>query len=280
MKTNLENISIMYGKRIKKFKGYKMENVIITQLRNQEDRIYEWLKYHSNEGFDSFIIFDDFSEDASLSEIRRFENDFSWISVKVLKTDGIGGMYSVEQCKNSESYGQDTSLHSRLFRSYDIGNQIVKKVNPAAICAIIDVDEFLITEGEDRITDILKAIFGEKKCDQLQVVNFDVMDDYHLEKGFIKKNIENFKFWDDADVNNHAIWKNRFKCIVKSGSVDGVATVHHILDNLKNKDVNNFIERDYRKLRMIHFRKPNLPHSDGIKYVHNSKLIDKLNKNL
>jgi hypothetical protein len=53
-----------------------MKNVIITQLKNQEERIYEWMYYHHTQGFDSFIIFDDFSEDNSVEEIRNFSKQF------------------------------------------------------------------------------------------------------------------------------------------------------------------------------------------------------------
>ena len=37
-----------------------MKYVIITQIKNQEDRVYDWIKYHHEQGFDSFVIFDDF----------------------------------------------------------------------------------------------------------------------------------------------------------------------------------------------------------------------------
>lgn len=40
-----------------------MKHVMITQIKNQEERIFDWLFYHHKEGIDSFIIFDDFSEE-------------------------------------------------------------------------------------------------------------------------------------------------------------------------------------------------------------------------
>lgn len=53
-----------------------MKYVIITQVKNQEHRIYDWMKYHHSEGFDSFVIFDDYSDDNTVLEIERVALNF------------------------------------------------------------------------------------------------------------------------------------------------------------------------------------------------------------
>jgi hypothetical protein len=260
-----------------------MNNVIITQLKNQGNRVYEWLKYHYKEGFDTFIIFNDISEDDSMSEIENFKVDFPSSNVSVLDTNGYGRKYSVEECQNSEIYGNDSIFHNRLNESYTKGIEIVKNINPNAICAIIDVDEFLVTETESRLVEVIENLFSDETIEQISVVNFDVKDDYDVEKKFIINNLDNFKFWSENDVDNHPIWKGRVKCIVRSGKVDRVTFVHNILHGRElrhDSEIKIRVIRDYKKLKMIHFRKPNLPKSETINFEKNEFIRLKLKKNL
>lgn len=260
-----------------------MNNVIITQLKNQSCRVYEWLKYHYKEGFDTFIIFDDWSEDDSMFEIEIFQKDFPTSKVLVFKTNVSGRRYTIEECQNSETYGNDFVFHNRLHESYTKGIEIVKDNNPSAICAIIDVDEFLVTETESRLVDVIENLFSDETIEQISVVNFDVKDDYDFEKKFIIKNLDNFKFWSENDVDNHPIWKGRVKCIVRSGKVDRVTFVHNILHGRElrhDSEMKIRVIRDYKKLKMIHFRKPNLPKSETINFEKNEFIRLKLKKNL
>jgi len=255
-----------------------MKYVIVTQIKNQEDRVFEWMVYHMNQGFDSFIIYDDGSEDKTIEEINKFISEFPKIKVLIEKTDGIGGSYNINQCKNSESYGTDKSFHDRLNRSYTKGNQIAYKNNIESICAFIDVDEFLLTEKDKKVIDIIENIFNEKDIMQISVINFDVKDDYILKKNFIKENLNSFEYWDDECVNLHPIWKNRVKCVVKSKFVKNISFVHNIAQETQNYTY--YVERNYNKLRLLHFRKPNLPNSSEIKFVKNNLISEIIKKNL
>jgi hypothetical protein len=250
---------------------------IITQVKNQENRIYDWIKYHYHGGFDTFVIFDDFSEDKTIDEIKRAEQN---IPVKIIlnNTDGVGGTYNINDCNNSDLYVDDKSFNARLNRSYTKGNNIIKEINPNAICAVIDVDEFLMTNEDKKITSVISNIMDESSCAQLLVYNFDVEHNYNLENGFLFKN--NFKRWDYDDLDNHHIWRTRSKCIIISKCVDVISFVHIILPLEKS-----FECRNYSRLRMLHFRIPNLSgksfpggETDSIKFVEDHKLNDLLTK--
>jgi hypothetical protein len=242
-----------------------MKYAIVTQIRNQENRIYDWLKYHSSQGFDTFIIFDDFSDDSTESEIRRAESEL-FINVILEKSDNIGGQYKAD---DSQSYAWDSSLHERLCRSYDRGIKIATSLNKDSICAVIDVDEFLVSDSNEKVTTIIQNIFDYNKCSQILVFNFDIRHDYKLEKGFLYKN--KFERWNYDDVNNDDIWKNRCKSIVISSHVSSVNFVHLIINPPSSETFSN---RDYSLLRMLHFRIPNQPNTSNIKFVKDKKLCN------
>jgi len=248
-----------------------MKYVIITQVKNQENRIYDWIKYHSSQGFDTFIIFDDFSEDSTVSEIYRADNELN-IKLILNNTDNIGGKYDIESCKNSETYGFDKSFHDRLNRSYTYGNNMVKEINPDAICAVIDVDEFIVTDSEKNVTEIIQECFDKNNCKQILVFNFDIKHDYNLEKDFLFKN--KFKRWCYDDVDKSPIWRNRCKSIIISKYVDVINFVH-LLINPSGEET--FQYRNYSMLRMLHFRIPNL-NGNGIKFVDDNRINELFNK--
>jgi len=233
-----------------------MNFVIITQVRNQGNRIYDWIKYHHENGFDSFVIYDDYSEDDTLDEIHRAKKDFPGLNIYDFGTDGLGNKYD---CKDSEVYGNDKSLHDRLNRSYTNGNNFVKQINPNAVCAIIDVDEFLASDYSLKNT--IDEIFAVNNCQQILVQNLEIKHDYDLEKGFIYKN--QFKCWDRESVNKHPVWSSRSKAIFISKFLDVCNFVHAPIT-----DCNTLRYRDYTKLRMYHFRVPNLPDNNEIPFIY------------
>jgi len=246
-----------------------MNHVMITQIKNQEERIFDWLLYHYKEGIDTFIIFDDYSEDNTIKEIESFREKFK-VELQLNKTDERGHNYTIEQSKNSETYGFDEVLNNRILRSYTKGNEIVKEINPNAFCYFFDVDEFLVSDEKNKMTEVVESIF-EDGYNQLLIYNFDVLHNYVLQKGFIYEN-ENYYRWDYDDMNSHVIWKTRCKCVLISKYCEKVNFVHGIIsDTSKTLQV-----RDYEKLRMLHFRIPNLPNSQTIKFVPDNSIKNKM----
>lgn len=248
-----------------------MKHVMITQLKNQEERVFDWLFYHHKVGIDTFLIYDDFSEDGTLLEIDRFKREYP-ANVQVYPTDAQGNYYSIEQSKNSESYGWDSALNQRILRSYNSGNEIVKKINPDAFCYFFDVDEYLATDSEVKITEIVEELFSSNYF-QLKVFNFDVRHDYLLQKGLIHKN-ENYYRWDFDSVNSDRKWRNRCKCITICKETNNPDFVHLIIRN----DEKTLEVRDYNKLRMLHFRIPNLPGGHNMKYILDNNIKEKFIK--
>lgn len=254
-----------------------MNYVIITQLKNQSKRIKDWILYHHNEGFDGFIIFDDFSEDSTEEEIIKVKNEYN-INVIVKKTDGIGGTYDINNCGNSNSYGNDSSLNHRIQRSYTEGNNILKSINPEAFCAFIDVDEFFVTSSNKKIYEVINDLFLEN-LRQTLIISFDVRHDYDLNDDFIV-NSKNLR-WSYEFLDSHPVFFARGKSIIKSKFLDKCTFVHAILDPIPPSPHAEYSKeiRNYDLLRIHHYRVPNLDtNHDAISYVEDTILRDKLIK--
>lgn len=234
-----------------------MEFVIITTVRNQSLRMFDWIDYHSKIGFDTFLIFDDKSEDNTINEINKAKELLHNIKIVILESElqgelGPGGPYSY-------TYGNDTnSIDARRWRNFIKANNYVKSVNPNAICSFIDVDEFFASDYnfKQSVIDFLKI----NNCQQILVMNVDIKNDYILEKDFIKKN--KFMRWNYQDIESHPVWKNRTKCIFISKYLDYCTDHHYLPINGRT-----FCCKDYERLRMYHFRIPNLPNSESINFV-------------
>ena len=117
-----------------------MNNVIVTQAKDQSHRLLPWFLNHYEQGFDTFIFFDDYSVDNTKEVIYEIKNKYN-INIIYCQTDGVGSIRTLEETRDSNVYNADESLHFRLCRSYNIGLQIVKQINPDAFVAFLDVDE-------------------------------------------------------------------------------------------------------------------------------------------
>jgi hypothetical protein len=244
-----------------------MKYVIITQLKNQEERIKEWILYHHLQGFDTFIIFDDHSEDGTVNKINEVKEKYN-INIIVKYTDKIGGSYDKSNCINSDSYRHDSSLGDRILRSYTFGNNIVKENNPEAICSFIDIDEFIVTSENKKVVEIFDDYFYEKDFAQLIMLSLDARHDYELKENFISNN-ETY-IWDYDFAKNHPIFSTRGKSTIKSKYLTGNAVfVHCMLEpNHHPHEFNNKTIRPYYdEIRIIHYRIPNLTNSDEVPLI-------------
>lgn len=92
-----------------------------------------------------------------------------------------------------------------------------------------------------------------------------------MEKQFIYKN-EEYLRWDFKDVEDHKVWRDRCKCIAMCETINDVYGVHEI----NKRDEFSFVFRDYNRLRMHHYRIPNLPNSQTISFVRDNTIKDKM----
>jgi len=156
------------------------KNCIITQQKDQSFRLRDWILYHYNEGFDTFIIFDDKSEDNSVYVLQKLAQTYN-ININIQITDDEGPIHNQANTKNSNTYHFDGDFHRRIVRSFNRGLNIVKKHNPDAICSFTDVDEFLVTDERTNVVDVIKSQFKLLNTSHIYINSFDVNDDFILD---------------------------------------------------------------------------------------------------
>ena len=251
-----------------------MNNVIITQAKDQGLRLKDWILYYHSEGFDTFIYFDDNSEDNSIEILNDLKEKYN-INLIVNYSDGIGNKKNSDDMKNSNSYGGDQSVHNRLIRSYNKGLEIVRNINVDANCAIIDVDEFIITNEDRKVVDIIDDMI--KKHNHLYVQSFDTLDDFELKDWYTTNKSTSFRW--DYDSRKDTIYKERGKSICKANYIDEIIqgpNYIHVLRDLTKDELNNVFISDYNRIRIHHLRKPIMDSS--IKMVEDNTLINKMLK--
>lgn len=255
----------------------KVQNCIITQSKDQSKRLKDWILYHFEQGFDTFVYFDDFSEDNSISILEDLKNKYD-LNIIIGYSDGIGNKKTIEEMQNSNSYGGDTSINYRIIRSYNKGLDIIRELNPDAVCVFIDVDEFLVSDSNKKVTDVINEHLRDNKSDLIYIHSFDIEDNYELEDWYTTSDSSCLR-WDYQSRAN-TIFKNRGKSACIANSIQEILQLPNFVHQLRNyKDDESKIINysDYANLRIHHFRKPNLSNSE-IHYVQDYSLINKSKK--
>jgi hypothetical protein len=237
-----------------------MNNIIVTQAKDQSHRLLPWFLNHYEHGFDTFIFFDDYSIDNTKEVIYEIKNKYG-INIIYCQTDGVGSIRTLEETRNSSIYNSDESLHFRLCRSYNIGLQIVKQINPDAFVAFLDVDEFLVTNQNKNVAEIINDLYQIDKYGHLYIHSLDINNDFKLD-GFYTTSEESKYRWNFEDRKN-SIWHYRGKSIVRANYIDRINqypnVVHTLFDDGKGCGVftKPYINTDINDIRIHHFRTPN-----------------------
>lgn len=232
-------------------------NCIITQAKDQGKRLKDWILYHYEEGFDTFIFFDDYSEDDTIEILKKISDKYN-INIIINNSDGFGNKKSLYEMTNSNNYGGDISINYRIIRSYNLGLQIARDLDKNSICAILDVDEFLVS-NEGKVINVVKNLL-DNKFKHIYVNSFDVYDGFIVDDWYTTQECTKYR-WDFISRNN-SIFKNRGKSICLSSSIieipQGPNCVHTLKENINEEYFKNIDIEDFNKLRIHHFRNPML----------------------
>lgn len=258
-----------------------MNNVIITQAKDQSERLKDWVLYHKEEGFDTIFYFDDFSEDNSIEVMEELSKKYD-INIIINKTDGHGSTRNLNQMKSSDSYAGDLSVNYRIIRSFNTGLNLVKEVNPDALCAFIDVDEFLVS-NVGKVSDIISELISTRE--QLYVHSFDIDDRFSLTDWYTTDELTSYR-WDYVSRKS-TDYKERGKSLCYANSLSEINQGPNYVHVLKPKFnsiselyvpglINNISIEDYDKLRIHHFRKP--AQNVKIEFVEDRTLLEKMLK--
>ncbi len=253
-----------------------MNSCIITQAKDQSTRLKDWVLYHYEEGFDTFIYYDDHSEDDSIEVMRKISQDYG-INIIINYSDNMGNKKSSAEMKDSNSYGGDTSIHNRLIRSYNSGLNLARSQNPNAICAIIDVDEFLVSNNGTSL-DAIKALMKSREMNHLYINSFDIDDNFNTDKEWYTTQ-DSTKFRWDYEYRANTMYRTRGKSVCLASDVIEIPqgpNYIHVLRDISDEYFTKFNVEDYDYLRMHHYRKPCM--DKNFKFVEDSTLLNKMIK--
>jgi len=211
---------------------------IMAQIKNQENRVYDWLVYHINEGFDTFVIYDDNSTDKTLEEIKEVSSKYS---CNIIIKDTM-------DCPSNEGNVP------RQIRNMNKGIKIVKELNPEASITFIDSDEFIVTNESLPSSKVIRNMMREYNSSQILYYSFDIKCGYEYKRGYIKNDETSYRWcYDKLDADPR--WRLRTKGTILVKDLNKINFIH--VPN-ESPEISTYSNRDYDKLRIHHFRTPNL----------------------
>lgn len=231
-----------------------MKYVITNQFRNESSRLEEWILYHSYQGFDSFILFDDWSDDNSVEILNKLRDKYS-LNIIVEKTDGKGVKY--KNSSETNSYNGNIDVAWRIARSATKGLEIARQNNPHSIIFIGEVDEFLHTPLDIKIVDLIENLQLKHNEKHLYIQSFDVCDSFTLDKPILTQACTTNRW--GYQWRKKTIFNDRGKSITTPSTTDKVLEQGGHIHYLTTGDKNIFPQSkrvDWQTLRIHHFRKP------------------------
>lgn len=155
-----------------------MIKAICTQFRNESNKISQWILYNIEEGFNTFILFDDNSSDDSEKIVKNTINSCNKnINLVYTSLEKSTTVKLYDSCLSTNEYQFDISLQERISQSFLKGFEIFKSLSNKQelnYCCFVDIDEILISDSEETVTEVIKNNFDKKKVQHLYVQSYDV----------------------------------------------------------------------------------------------------------
>lgn len=218
--------------------------IIITQFKNEEKRLKEWIEHHHWLGFKKFILYDDNSTDNSFQEIKNLQN--SGIDIE---------LYSV--------MSTDHRLHIRILDSVNRGLEITQNYSKELPILITEVDEFLVSGKNTfnkNIYQLLQEKFLKTSYELYYIPSYDIKPTYDLTKSNIC--LQETKRWSEKDrkTKQNGIWKERGKSLTTNKRCPQIFNIHVLHDFDKVNGIghvyNKTLLANEWDLRLHHFRLP------------------------
>jgi len=214
--------------------------IIITQIKNENLRIKEWIEHHSWLGVSEFIIFDDYSTDNTLNILNKLKKN---INIQIHFTDNVIFNYT-----------------QRQVNSINIGLNITKQYKQEIPLLIFDVDEFLVTDLNKNIMNILEQNFLNTKYQNYYLSSYDVQPIFDLNMPNIT--LQTTKRWSEYDrkTKQNGYWKERGKSITTNKRCSIIKNIHALHDFDESTGIghayNLSLLAKEQDMRLHHFRLP------------------------
>jgi hypothetical protein len=149
---------------------------IITQIsRNEEKRLRDWVKYHSDLGINEFLIYLDNCNDSTEKLVVELSKKYNII---------IGHAKRMGEYVNTDNpniYGVSGASLLRILDSYKRGLEYVRQKykNEGHWSIFIDVDEYLVPQKDLNLSDIVKL--APRHLHRIYIASYDFKCPFDLD---------------------------------------------------------------------------------------------------
>ena len=124
-----------------------MKSCILTVIKNEQDYLDEWIKYHLNLGIDHIFIFEDIDSDSHKDITDKYGDKVSLNNISTV-------LDKEDFCKAKElKITKKWNAQHLYFRNAIF---YIKKINKYNWCFVIDNDEFITLSDSNTLTDVLQ----------------------------------------------------------------------------------------------------------------------------
>lgn len=248
-----------------------MNHILITQSRNESYRLKNWIAYHASQGITDIIFYDDHSTDTTELIIKKL-CDLYHINLFYQKTDNLGDFFNTT---NSNAYGHSSSLNKRIIRSLSSGIKKAKSLYKTSVCYCIDVDEYIVSNIDDKISKIIENLFTKLNIERIYCHSFECLHNPDNSEYVTKQDISSYRW--DFNSRSNSIFKGRGKSIILSNFINNdIPQIPNAVHDLGCYIKRSEDYRNFENLRIHHFRNPPLfdPNYD-ISFIQDYTLINK-----
>jgi len=210
-------------------------NFIVTQLKNEKRRVQEWVDYHFHVGFDIIIIYIDYPTDGTDDLIKEISLKNKNV-IYFFTTHGVTVNYN-----SPNDYHGNVAIAYSLAKSYMEGLKYIKdnyKINQNDWVAFIDVDEYIVQTGDNKLIDFLSLI--DPTIDRIYLTSYDMKCPIDLDYPVIDQSLYR---WSDktrntldknGDIVERGLFSSRGKSISRIYNLNKIDCCH-TLDSNRDK---------------------------------------------
>jgi hypothetical protein len=200
---------------------------IITQIRNEEKRLKDWIKYHSKLGISEFIIYCDNTTDGSKLILESLKEKYN---IKIFESIQFG-IYTDSQNPYDYRY---TDAAQRIENSYKRGldhiREKLKDLNHWSI--FTEVDEYIVPQTDLGLDDFVKLV--PNGIHRIYMASYDFKCPFDLDKPVYEQTY--LRWSEDTRKNGTANgvkgwFRNRGKSMVRSIDCITNKVAIHDIDN-------------------------------------------------
>ena len=192
-------------------------NFIVTQVKNEKQRIEEWVEYHLKNDFDYILFYVDHPTDETdilVDKISKKYKNVFWFYTDHGKTMNY---------KTANDYSGNIFINDGIKQSYKKGLEYIKnnfQITRHDWVAFIDVDEFVVKTGKQDLKVFLKKI--NEDIDRLYIPSYDMKCPIDLNISVVEQSLYR---WSD-DTRNKSVFVSRGKSISRIYNLSEIFCVH------------------------------------------------------